>query len=45
MWRPATNKDLELYGNNYTARIISGKSVKPVIPPMEVIECANEPWF
>ena len=45
VWWPAKDRDLELYVKNYTPRIISGKSVKPIISPMEVIKNENKPWF
>ena len=45
VWWPAIDRDLELYVKNFTACIISGKSDKPIIPPMEVIKCENKPWF
>ena len=45
VWWPAIDRDLELHVKNCTACVILGKSVKPIIPPMEVIKCENKPWF
>ena len=41
VWWSAIDRDLELCAKNCTACILSDKSVKPIIPPMEVIVKIN----
>ena len=44
MWWPSLDSDLEHYVRYCSARVFSGKSIKPVIRPMKVITYESKPW-
>ena len=43
VWWPGLDSDLEHYVRNCSACVLSGKSIKPLVPPMKVITHENKP--